>query len=69
MPGMLTTRDLDAALLEKARRLTGIRGKTALIRAGLEALIAHASGQRLAALGGSERHLKPVRRRRAGRPT
>ena len=66
---MRTKRDPDAELLEQARRLTGIRGKTALLRAGLEALIAHATGQRLAALGGSERHLKPVRRRRAGRST
>jgi hypothetical protein len=46
--------------------LTGIREKTALVRAGLEALIARESARRLAALGGTEKKLKRARRRRPG---
>ena len=61
---MRTTLILDEALIERARRLTGIREKTALVRAGLEALIARESARRLAALGGSEPSLRAVRRRR-----
>jgi Arc/MetJ family transcription regulator len=61
---MKTTLNIDDAILEKASRLTGVREKTALVRMGLEALIARRSAQRLAALGGSERHAKRVPRRR-----
>ncbi len=38
--------------------------KTALIHAGLEALIARESARRLAALGGTEPRLEPAPRRR-----
>lgn len=62
---MRTTLILDAELLEKARRLRGLTEKTAVVHAGLHALIARESARRLAALGGSERSLKSVRRRRA----
>jgi Arc/MetJ family transcription regulator len=62
---MKTTLNIDDRLLTEARRLTGISEKTAVVRAGLEALIARESARRLAALGGSERQLRPVRRRRA----
>jgi hypothetical protein len=51
-------------LIEKAGRLTGIEEKTALIRAGLEALIARETGRRLAALGGTMPHFEAGRRRR-----
>jgi hypothetical protein len=34
--------------------MTGIREKTASVRAGLEALIARETGKRLAALGGTQ---------------
>jgi len=44
---------IDADLLERARELSGIREKTALVRAGLEALIAREAGKRLAAPGGT----------------
>ena len=54
---------LDDALVEKARSLTGLKEKTAMVRAGLEALIARESARRLAALGGSEKGLLSVRRR------
>lgn len=59
-----TTLILDDALLEQARQLTGIEEKTALVRAGLEALIAREAARRLAALGGTMPHLEPVPRRR-----
>jgi len=64
---MRTTIILDEPLLEKARRLTGVREKTALVHAGLEALIARESARRLAALGGSEPKLVAPPRRRPRR--
>ncbi len=62
---MRTTINIDDELLERARRLTGIREKTAIVRAGLQALIAKESARRLAALGGSEKAVRRVPRRRA----
>ena len=56
--------NLDDELLQEAQRLSGIAGKTAVIHAGLRALIARESARRLAALGGSQRALGPVPRRR-----
>ena len=61
---MRTTLIIDEELLERARELTGIQEKTALVRAGLEALIARETGKRLAALGGTQPHLEPIPRRR-----
>lgn len=61
---MRTTLIIDEGLLERARELTGIREKTALVRAGLEALIARESAKRLAALGGSQPKLGDIPRRR-----
>ena len=55
---------IDDALLERAREATGIREKTALVRAGLEALIAREAGKRLAALGGTQPKISDVPRRR-----
>ena len=63
---MRTTLIIDEALLERASDLTGIRRKTALVRAGLEALIAREAARRLAALAGTEPGLRAVPRRRAG---
>ena len=59
-----TTLNIDRAALARAAALTGVKKKTALVRMGLEALIAKASAARLAALGGSERRLRPIPRRR-----
>jgi len=56
---------IDDALVERARRLTGIEEKTALVHAGLEALIAREAAKRLAALGGSQPQLEPASRRRS----
>ncbi|HEY7878842.1 MAG TPA: type II toxin-antitoxin system VapB family antitoxin [Gemmatimonadaceae bacterium] len=64
---MRTTLNLDDRLLEEARRVTGLTERTALLHAGLRALIARESAARLARLGGSERRLRPVPRRRPTR--
>jgi hypothetical protein len=64
---MRTTLNIDHELIDRARRLTGIREKTSLVRAGLEALIARESARRLAALGGTEKRLVALPRRRAAR--
>ena len=61
---MRTTLIIDDSLLERARTLTGIQEKTALVRAGLEALIARQAGRRLAALGGTQPKLAKIPRRR-----
>jgi Arc/MetJ family transcription regulator len=63
---MRTTLNIDDDLLDEARRLTGMREKTALVRMGLEALIARESARRLAALGGSQPDLDVTPRRRTG---
>jgi Arc/MetJ family transcription regulator len=63
---MRTTLIIDDKLLERAQKLTGIREKTAVVHAGLDALIARESARRLAALGGTERALRAVPRRRTG---
>ena len=62
---MRTTLNIDDAILRKAAELTGAKEKTLLVRLGLEALISRESARRLAALGGTERRLRPVRRRRS----
>lgn len=64
MMHMRTTLILDDALVEKARSLTGLAEKTAVVHAGLRALIAQRSAQRLAALGGSDKRARAPRRRR-----
>ena len=61
---MRTTLNIDDSLLKKAAKLTGLTGKTALVRRGLEALIAQESGRRLAQLGGTEKSLSRIPRRR-----
>jgi len=61
---MRTTLNIDDRLLTKASRLTGISAKTALVRLGLEAIIARESGKRLALLGGTEKWLRLSPRRR-----
>ena len=65
---MRTTLNLDDALLLKAGKLTGIVERTALLHEGLRALIERESARRLARLGGSERKLVDVPRRRVAEP-
>lgn len=61
---MRTTLAIDDELLAKARRLSGVQEKAALVREGLKALIERESARRLARLGGAEPGLKKVPRRR-----
>lgn len=61
---MRTTLIIDDRLLEEAQRLSGLSGKTAVVHAGLEALIARESARRLAALGGTQKALRRTPRRR-----
>jgi Arc/MetJ family transcription regulator len=56
---------LDDALLKRALELTGLREKTAVVHAGLEALIARESARRLARLGGTMPDLELAPRRRS----
>ena len=62
---MRTTLNIDDQMLKKAAMLTGVKEKTALVHLGLEALIALESSKRLAALGGTEKDLKAIPRRRS----
>ena len=62
---MRTTLNISDELLERAAKLTGVQEKTSLVRLGLEALIALESARRLARLGGTEKRLRTVPRRRS----
>ncbi len=62
---MRTTINIDDAVLSRAAELTGVTDKTALVETGLDALITRASATKLAALGGTEKKLSPIRRRRS----
>lgn len=64
---MRTTLNIDDALLRRALQVSGLQEKTAVLHAGLEALIQRESARQLAALGGAERKLKAPLRRRSTR--
>ena len=61
---MRTTLNIDEALLADAMRLSGLKEKTAVVHAGLQALIRRESAKRLIALGGTypKAHAAPRRR-------
>ena len=61
------TLDLDEALVERARKLSGIKETERLVRAGIEALIARTSTESLAARGGTQKSLARIPRRRSGK--
>ena len=61
---MRTTINIDDELIRRASELTGIKEKTTLVRLGLESLIAHQAAIRLAKIGGTQKGLKPIPRRR-----
>ena len=61
---MRTTINLDDDLVEAAQRVSGMTERTALIHAGLKALIERESARRLARLRGAEKQLRTVPRRR-----
>lgn len=62
---MRTTINLDDELLDDAKRLTGIKERTALIHEALLQLVQRESSRRLAKLGGTQPQLKPIPRRRS----
>ena len=61
---MRTTIIIKDEVIKKAADMTGIKEKTALVHAGLEALIEKKARERLAALGGTSPKLEAGRRRR-----
>lgn len=61
---MRTTVILDDDLLEQAQTLSGISGRTELLREALRALVQRESSRRLARLGASEPEIEYVARRR-----
>ncbi|MFH1019101.1 MAG: type II toxin-antitoxin system VapB family antitoxin [Pseudomonadota bacterium] len=61
---MRTTLNIEDTVLEKAAKLTGVKEKTSLVKLGLQALIARESAKRLAGLGGTEKNLEMIPRRR-----
>ena len=62
---MRTTITLDDELVTAAQEYTGIQEKSALVNAALKALVEREAARRLARLGGSQPHLKPIPRRRS----
>jgi hypothetical protein len=61
---MRTTLNIDDQVLRRAADITGVKEKTSLVRMGLEALVSLESAKRLAQLGGTEKSLQPIPRRR-----
>jgi Arc/MetJ family transcription regulator len=61
---MRTTLIINDAMLADAMRLTGLKEKTAVVHAGLEALIRRESARRLIALGGTDPGATAPRKRR-----
>lgn len=61
---MRATFVINDELIERSRELTGIQDTAALVRAGLEALIAREAGRKLAALGGSQPNIADISRHR-----
>jgi Arc/MetJ family transcription regulator len=61
---MRTTLNIEDNLLDKAAKMTGIKEKTALVKLGLKALIARESARRLAKMGGTQKQLREIPRRK-----
>lgn len=61
---MRTTLNIEDSLIDQATKITGIKEKTALVKLGLEALIARESARRLAKLGGTQKQLQAIPRRK-----
>jgi len=61
---MRTTLNIEDDLINKAAKMTGIKEKTALVKLGLEALIARESARRLAKMGGTQKQLREISRRK-----
>ena len=61
---MRTTLNIEDHLIDQATKITGIKEKTTLVKLGLEALIARESARRLAKLGGTQKQLQAIPRRK-----
>jgi len=61
---MRTTLNINEEIYKQAAEMTGVKEKTALVHLGLQTLIAREAARRLAKMGGSQKGLKPVHRRR-----
>jgi Arc/MetJ family transcription regulator len=61
---MKTTINIDDDLFKEASQLTGVKEKNTLVRMGLETLISQKRAIRLSQLGGTEKELKPISRRK-----
>jgi Arc/MetJ family transcription regulator len=61
---MRTTLNIDDALFEEAKQLSGLSEKAAVVREGLKALIERESARRLAKLGGTEPQATSIPRQR-----
>ena len=61
---MRTTVTIDDQLLEDARRYSGIKETSTLVRIGLEAYVQREAGRRLARMGGTQPGLEYIPRRR-----
>ena len=64
---MRITLDLDEALIERACKLTGINETEVVVRAGIETLVTRANAEKLVALGGTQKSLARISRRRSGK--
>ncbi|OCI98405.1 antitoxin [Rhizobium sp. AC27/96] len=62
---MRSTINLDDALIDRARALTGTKETAALVRQALETLVRVESGKRLIALGGTMPDAEAAPRRRS----
>jgi len=62
---MRATVALDDELVHQAQELSGVKERSALLRAALKALIHLEASRRLAAVGGTEPNLEDIRRVRA----
>ena len=62
---MRTTVNLDDELLEKAKRITSLDSNSAVVNAGLKALVERDAARRLARMGRTMPDLQPIPRRRS----
>jgi len=62
---MRATVAIDDELIRKAQEYSGVTERSALLRDGLKALIHIEASRRLAAVGGTEPDLAPIKRVRA----
>ena len=65
---MRTTLNLNDELVRDAQKITRLTEKTAVVHAGLKALIAREAARQLAGMGGSDRRAKAGPRRRRAVP-